>query len=406
MAKAPVLARTVASQPASLKKQAKGRLFVSCVLLSLLGFIALSLWKEFGRFQAYGEIEGTVIRLSALAPGRIASISANEGDLVRAGDVLAEVDAHELQMNIRRLKSDLQIALSNLRVRMAEIAERNRLTFSERIDRRVEFHRLQGELHLKQAKLKELQSNFRNNESLRTSNAVSETEFIASKSAFEGLKGEVDDLQSAVVVLNAEVNSAADENVKELLQAEQARITEIQRELNEVESLVDASRIVAPVDGMIVKRHCQPGEFVDPSQPVVELLQSGSVQAAIYLPQHDAKLLSIGDAVQLVVAPLGERRAFRIERIAPELVQPPQSLQANYRAFKGLVCVRAVPVEANSGRVSSELANSELANWIGAELALPRFAFHGAPDQSLLVQFGITKPAQKQVITAMKTKGE
>ena len=37
---------------------------------------------------------------------------------------------------------------------MAEIAERNRLTFSERIDRRVEFHRLQGELHLKQAKLK------------------------------------------------------------------------------------------------------------------------------------------------------------------------------------------------------------------------------------------------------------
>ena len=397
------------TQPVPLKKQAKGRVFISCVLLSLLGFIAFSLWNEFGRFQAYGEIEGTVVRLSAYAPGRLTSIAVNEGDFVRAGDVLAVVDARELQMNIRRLKSDLQIALSNLRVRMAEIAERSRLTFSERIDRRVEFHRMQGELHLKQAKLQELKSDYDNKESLRSSNAVSETEFVASRSAYEGLNAEVRDLQSAVLVLEAEVNSATNDNVKELLQAEQARITEIQSELNEVESLVDASRIVAPVDGLIVKRHCQPGEFVDPKQPVVELLQAGSVEAAVYLPQHQAKLLSVGDAVQLIVTPLGERRAFRVQRISPELVPPPQSLQANYRAFKSLVCVRAVPAETNS-----ELSQVELSRWIGAELALPRFAFHGSPDQSLLVQFGITSPgtapfsndATDRTTTAMREKGE
>ncbi len=375
------------SQPSPLKKQAKGRWFVSCVLLSLLGFIAFSLWSEFGRFQAYGEIEGTVIRLSANAPGRITSIAVNEGDCVRAGDVLAVVDARELEMNMRRLKSDLQIALSNLRVRMAEISERNRLTFRERIDRRVEFHRLQGELHLKQAKLNELERTFANNSSLRASNAVSETEFVASQSDYEGMKAELNDLESAALVLEGEVNSDPADNVREMLQAEEARIAEIQSELNEVASLLDAAHIVAPVDGKIIKRHCHPGEFVDPSHPVVELLEAGSIEAAVYLPQQQANLLSVGNTVQLVVTPLGKRQTFRVQRISPELVSPPQSVQANYRAFKGLVRVRAVPVSCEA----------DLTHWIGAELALPRFGFRGPTNQSLLEQLGLASPSKSLI---------
>ena len=355
---------------------------MSCVLLSLLGFIALSFWKEFGRYQAYGEIEGTVIRLSAFAPGRIASIVVDEGDLVRAGDVLAVVDAHELQMNMRRLKSDLQIALSNLRVRMAELSERSRLTFAERVDRRVDYHRILGELHLKQARLKELKITFANNESLRASNAVSDTEYIASKSAFEGLQSEIADLQSAVAVLEAEVNSDPEDHVNELLQAEQARIVDIQSELDAVESMINASDVIAPVDGRIVKRHCHAGEFVDPKQPIVELLQTNSVEAVVYLPQPRANLLSVGESIQLVVAPLGEQQAFRVSCISPELVPPPQSLQANYRAFKGLVRVRAVPVDSSN----------DLSRWMGAELALPRFGYRTPDNTSLLTRLGFTRP--------------
>ncbi len=90
----------------------------------------------------------------------------------------------------------------------------------------------------------------------------------------------------------------------------------------------------------------------------------------VYLPQQQANLLSIGDSIQLVVTPLAVEQTFRVERISPELVPPPQSLRANYRAFKGLVRVRAVPVDSAS----------DLSRWIGAELALPRFAYRLRPS--------------------------
>ncbi len=368
------------------KKQPKGRWFVSCVLVSLLGFIAFSLWKEFGRYQAYGEIEGTVIRLAPSASGQIQSIYVNEGDYVHAGQVLAIVDARELQMNLRRLKSDLQIALSNLRVRMAEISERNRLAMSDRVDRKVDYHRILGEYHVKKAKLEERRGMHLTNQSLRESSAVSETEFLASKTEVEGLEAEVADLQSAIVVLEPEVTSEAVEPVNEWLQAEQARIADIQAELKEVESLIQASQIVAPVDGRIVKRNCHAGEYVDLQQPVVELLQTGSIEAVVYLPQQQANLLTVGDTIQLVVTPLAVEQTFRVERISPELVPPPQSLRANYRAFKGLVRVRAVPVDSAS----------DLSRWIGAELALPRFAYRVTAEPSRLVQAAVALPPTSQ----------
>jgi multidrug resistance efflux pump len=295
-------------------------------------------------------------------------------------------------MNLRRLKSDLQIALSNLRVRMAEISERNRDSISDRIDRRVDYHRLVGEFHTKQARLEELNNTFATNESLRGGNAISDAEYVASKAAYEGLRAEIADLQAAIGVLEPEVNATEVDNVKELLQAEQARILDIQSELVEIESLIHSAQIVAPVDGRIVKRHCHAGEYVDSREPIVELLQSGSIEAVVYLPQHHASLLAINDEVQLVVTPLGEKQTFRVRRISPELVPPPQSLQANYRAFKGLVRVRAEPIDS---------AN-DLSRWVGAELALPRFAFRAPTySESVMRQLGFATAT-----SATMAKGE
>ncbi len=360
------------AKPVQLKKQAKGRWFISCVIFSFVGFISYSLWNEFGRYQAYGEIEGTVIQVAPIAAGRISTVEVKEGDFVQQGQLLAVVDTRELQMNMRKIRSELQLALSNLSVRMAEVRERKQVHLEEKMDRRAEYFKLLSDFHDKQAKLDEASTTFESYQISRRTNTVSEAEYLASKFIYEGLKRQLDDLRAAIAALEPSLLPMDPAN--ELLTPEQSRILDIQSVLADVESLVDASRILAPVAGRIIKRKCNAGEYVDPSQPVVELLQAGSVEGVVYLPQQSAGLLKVDDTIELIVVPLGAKQAFRVHRISPELAAPPQALRSSYRAFKGLVRVHVVPIQVSQSPNSPE-SQADLSSWIGAELALPRFFF-------------------------------
>ncbi|MEQ1830981.1 MAG: HlyD family efflux transporter periplasmic adaptor subunit [Pirellula sp.] len=366
-------------KPAPLKKQAKGRWFISSIIFSFLGFIAYVLWSELGQYQAYGEIEGVVIQVAPSTAGRVVTVNANEGEIVPAGKVLAVVDSIELQINLRRVRSELQLALSSLNVRMAEVRERGQQRAAEQVDRRAEYFKLLGDFHDKQARMEEASKTLENHHILRSSNSVSEAEFLAAKSIHESLELQIEDLRSAIASLEPLVKSMPDEHVDELVQAEQSRVFGIQSEITGIESLLEASSIVAPVAGRILKRKCNVGEHVDPSQPMFELLQSGSVEGIVYLPQHRATLLSIGDTISLVVVPFGKRQAFRVERLSPELSTPPTAIQSNYRAHKGLVRVHTISLDVPPGGPSKSSAHSkdspDLSTWIGAELALPRFFF-------------------------------
>jgi multidrug resistance efflux pump len=379
----------VATTSSPLKKQAKGRWFISCVIGSFLGFIGYTLWNELGRYQAFGEIEGTIIHVAPFAAGRITSVEVDEGDYVQAGQLLAVVDARELQMNLQKLRGEFQIALSNLSVRIAEVRERSQTLASEHTDRRAEYFKLLGDFHDKQAKLEELSRTFEANQSLRQSNSVSTNEFLASKSAHEGLKLQIADLQSAISTLEPIVNGHVENFESELLQTEQSGVNAIQSELAELQRLLDASRIVAPVAGRIIKRNCHPGEYVAPSQPMLELLKAGSVKGIVYLPQPKARLLKVGDTVAMEIVPLGKRQVFRVERISPELSRAPAALQSNYRAFKGLARVHTIPLEEIVDQSTrARHAASDLSSWIGAELVLPRFFFRVAaqPTSDLALQ--------------------
>jgi len=80
--------------------------------------------------------------------------------------------------------------------------------------------------------------------------------------------------------------------------------------------------------------------------------------------------------------PLKTQAKGSVQRISPELVPPPQSLRANYRAFKGSVRVRAIPIDS---------AN-ELFRWVGAKLALPRISYRRSTHQLRLAQLRSTTP--------------
>lgn len=63
--------------------------------------------------------------------------------------------------------------------------------------------------------------------------------------------------------------------------------------------LESKTRIVAPLDGLVTRRHISPGDFVSAGQPLFELVSVDRLRARIAFPEHDASRISVGQQVHL-----------------------------------------------------------------------------------------------------------
>jgi hypothetical protein len=288
--------------------------------------------------------------------------------------LLVELDVPELEFQRQQASRHLQVAISDLQIRLADLASRNREQQTAEVDRRVRYYELLGQLHQREAELEHHQNTYRNIQKLKRQDAIANSEFIASKTSAEGSQSLVDDLTAAIRLLESTDGQLPPVACMDgLLRAEKSRIAELQSQLKSIDVLLHEKIIRAPVAGRILKRLAQAGEQVPANTPILELVESGTVEAVVYLPQRKASTLAIGDEIRLVVTPLGTLESFRIVRFAPEVIMPPESIKANYRAFKGLIRVYARPLAASNGVEQTW----DLTSWVGAELCLPSLGYRG-----------------------------
>ncbi len=93
----------------------RARSVVLVLLLLVLVAAAIAGWWLWGRpaplpaglLQANGRIEGDHYTVASKRPGRVARILAREGDAVQTGQVLAELDAAEVEARVRQAKAAL-----------------------------------------------------------------------------------------------------------------------------------------------------------------------------------------------------------------------------------------------------------------------------------------------------------
>lgn len=81
------------------------RKFPMLILLILLGFLGWRLWTSRAQTQphtiyASGSIEATEILISPKVSGRLVALAVDEGSVVRAGDLIAQLDTNELQAQV------------------------------------------------------------------------------------------------------------------------------------------------------------------------------------------------------------------------------------------------------------------------------------------------------------------
>ena len=175
-----------------------------------------------------GRIEAEQVDIAAKAPGRIEAVLAAEGDMVRAGQVLARMDTRELEAALRQAEAQGRQAQRALEARRAAAGQ------------------ARSQLALAQSELE------------RTRSLVQ-----GGFAARQLLDQRVSARDTAAAAL-----AAAEAQIEEAAQAVQAAAEATER----IRAQMADSLLTAPIDGRVQYRLGQPGEVLGAGGRVLTLL--------------------------------------------------------------------------------------------------------------------------------------
>lgn len=209
-----------------------------------------------GFARTNGRIEAERVDIATKFPGRLKSVLVKEGDLVKAGQVLAQLDTAELEAQLKEAEASKVQAEQQLAQAVALVAQRD------------------SELRLATLQLERSLS--------LVSKGVTSQEIV-------------DQRESAKRTAEAAVNSANAEVAvaKAAIEAAAARI-------NRLAVDIDDSSLKAPRNGRVEYRLALPGEVLAAGGRVLTVLDLTDVYMTVFFPTNEAGRLRIGSEARVI----------------------------------------------------------------------------------------------------------
>ncbi|KAB2675417.1 MAG: HlyD family efflux transporter periplasmic adaptor subunit [Verrucomicrobia bacterium] len=262
---------------------------------------------------ASGTVESDVVRVGSRHGGRIVRLAVREGDAVRSGQLIAELEAPELPA--LREQAAAQLAELEAGARPEELAVA-----------RAELAAIRADAELADADVRRVRRLAK--EGVATPSELDRGE-ARSRSAGKSLAA----AQSRLDLLLAGTRR------ERLLQA-RARLRELDAHLGEL-------RVVAPTNAVVETLPAKEGDLVAPNREVATLLPSGRLWVRVYVPQPWIGHLHPGDSAE-VRADAFPERVFkgRVDQVAREAEFTPRNVQTPAERVQQVFGIKiALPAE-------------------------------------------------------------
>ena len=275
--------------------------------------------------------------------GRILTLDKREGDPVRAGEQLAELDQENLDAVEQRTRSELAAA----EARLAELVAGPRQQTIDAARARVD--QLAAEAAL--AKVDAERQN-----RLMSTNATSRAAF---DTALYGLRAS----ENALAAQRATLDELIEGTREEQIEIQRANLAGIQAALKEIEAQRRDSRIEAPFDGKIQSRLVDEGVVVSSGAAAFELV-SHEIEARFGLPPDVAAKISPNTNVTIRLR--DDVRQGEVDRVEPTVDRSTRT-RGVYVRFNDLGDVAGRPADAWVAGELPELLLNEQDEFASAE---------------------------------------
>jgi HlyD family secretion protein len=222
----------------------------------LLGAVVLASCRD-RKSDAYGNFEATEVTVAAEVGGRLLQLAVEEGDRVAKGTLVGAVDTIPLTLERREVAARRAAGASRAREANAAIAALDvQRTIAER--------------------------------------DLSRTERMLRESAATAQQGDRAEREVRVTREQLAGARAARGTAAQEVAALDARVALI-------DDRIARSRVVSPLDGTVLARYAEPGEFVQSGQPLFKLASLDSLTLRAYVTGAQLAGLRLGQEVKVAV---------------------------------------------------------------------------------------------------------
>lgn len=238
-----------------------------------------------GIVEGNGRIEAVEMDVSAKSPGRIRDILVDEGDFVKAGQVVAHMDTDTLTAQKAEAEAQLAQARNGVLTAQSQVAQQ-------------ESNRAAAVAVVRQREAEQIAARKRLGRSttLAREGATAMQERDDDQAQYEGATAAVEAARAQVAAADAAINTARSQVISAQANVDAAKAT-IQRIMADIKD----SDLKAPASGRVQYRVAQPGEVVAGGGRILNLVNLTDVYMTFFLPETVAGKVAIGAEAHLVL---------------------------------------------------------------------------------------------------------
>ncbi len=295
--------------PLLLSSALPGSILGAVLLLSACGH------RPEPRLRLSGNIEVVQVEASFRLGGRVLERPVDEGQIVQAGQLLARLEAKDLEQTVAMRKADAATARAALDALLAG-------------SRNEEIEAARATLEQAKADLRRLEPDEVRLRDLQRQGILSARDYEATKAALEAARAKVRQAdQQATLVQKGPRKEDIDQGRARLDQATQA--------LALAQTQLGYATLLAPTSGVILSKNIEPMEFVSPGTSVLTMANLGQVWLRAYVEEGDLGRVKVGQKARVSSDTYpGKQYEGRVSFIASEAEFTPKSVQTRKERAK------------------------------------------------------------------------
>jgi len=260
-----------------MKEEAKkNRLRVYIPLAIVIIIVLVGAWYWYRDYSMYissddAHVDAENVSVGSKIIGRISSVYGNEGDQVKQGTLLADLDSTDL------------LAQRNQSVALKAQTQAN-LTQSE-----VKFSSDNKSIRVLEINLERADDDMKRAKSQSDGGVITPEQFDHIRKAYETASAQLDASKAQILVSGSMISSAA------------ASVEAANAQIKVLDAQLKNTRLYAPADGVIAKRWLLPGDIVQPGQSVFTITMNKNLWIVAYLEETKISQIHTGQSVRLTI---------------------------------------------------------------------------------------------------------
>jgi len=319
----------------SLEPGPRHRLIAGLLATVVIAGAIIMGWRFFDYYESHqvsedAIIQANIVNIGALVPGRLETLAVSDGQRVRQGDLLMQVEPTTYELRVQQASAQLAMtqAAFNDRLRQIEAESANAKIADEQVKR------AQVNLELAQTTLARL-------ESLAPKGYVTAQQVDTARTAYRDAQVSLQQANSQARAARALIGQT--EAARAAVEVAQATLAIAQKAL--------ADTVVrAPHDGLIVGLNVSQGELLAPEQALFTLINTEAWYATALFRETELPSIQIGDCAT-IYAMAAPRTAMtgRVESLgwgvtSEDLLRLPRNLPLVQKSLNWVRVAQRFPV--------------------------------------------------------------